>query len=85
MGEKMILESPRRGKAVRISTPQYRMLGRLIRGDVMPTHRYRKEHATISALSKKLCIHVQGEKWRATDLGKLTHARQGRRPVDEHS
>ena len=66
-------------KVTRISTPQFRMLGRLLRGDVLPTRRYRKEHATIGALSKKHCVHVQGEAWLATDLGKLTHSRQGGR------
>jgi hypothetical protein len=64
---------------VRISTPQFRMLGRLIRGDVLSTHRYRKEHATIGALKKKRCVHVQGGAWLATDFGKLTHSRQGGR------
>jgi hypothetical protein len=70
-------------KVIRISTPQFRMLGRLLRGEHLPRSRYRREHSTVAALLKKKCVdatlHRDVPTWSITKLGIHTHSRQGGR------
>jgi hypothetical protein len=70
-------------KVTRISTPQFRMLSRLLRGEHLPRSRYRREHSTVAALLKKKCVdaslHGDVPTWSITKLGIDTHSRQGRR------
>jgi len=62
---------------VSLTLAQYRLLGRAIRGDVLPMSRYRKQHATVAALLRKGCLRGK-DTWEASPLGKKVHTARGR-------
>jgi hypothetical protein len=70
-------------KIVSLSLAQFRLLGRAIRGAKLPVTRYRHEHATVKALRRKLCMHVEHGHWTPTAIGKQIYACRGAlRPGD---
>lgn len=66
---------------VSLTVAQYRLLGRMIRGERLPTRRYRYEHATIHALNRKhyIGVDVTGAEdvWAPTGHGRKVHAAAG--------
>lgn len=67
---------------VALTVAQYRLLGRMIRGERLPVARYRVEHATIGALYRKWQITGVGPNggdgdWHVTWHGWKCHAAAG--------
>jgi len=64
-------------KIISLSLAQYRLLGRALRGERLPRHRYRTHHPTVLSLVRKSCLVSGGEHWVPTPLGKEIHACRG--------
>lgn len=62
-------------KTISLTLAQYRMLGRAIRGEKLPTKNYKS--VTASALSRKGCWKPHRGHWAASDLGKKVFAARG--------
>jgi hypothetical protein len=62
-------------KRVTLSLAQWRMLGRLVRGEKLPTDRY--DNRTMESLVRKQCISRFGPHWQATHFGREVHACRG--------
>jgi hypothetical protein len=62
-------------KIISLTTAQYRMLGRAIRGEKLPVANF--HGPTASALARKGCWRHHGAYWAYTDLGKRVHASRG--------
>jgi hypothetical protein len=62
-------------KTKSVSLAQFRMLGRVLRGERLPCDRY--HGATIQALVRKWCLVAAAGCWEATDVGREMMARRG--------
>ncbi len=51
------------------TTPQYRMMKRILNHEKLPLSAYRDEHATVAALVRKNAIHKGDVHWLATWKG----------------
>jgi hypothetical protein len=77
-------------RIVSVSVAQLRMLGRSIRGEVLPTSRYRLQQPTVKALQRKGLWSMQCRvdthtmraleetHWAPTELGRRVHAAHGK-------
>ena len=64
-------------KVTRITRAQFRMLGRSIKGERLPEHRFRSSIVTVATLHRKGCWHVVHGHWEATEHGRKVHAAKG--------
>jgi hypothetical protein len=66
-------------KIISLSLAQYRLLGRALRGERLPAHRYRAQHPTMKALLAKGCLTLPARDvwWVPTPIGKEIHACRG--------
>lgn len=71
---------------ISVSLAQYRLLGRAVRGEFLPTSRFRVEHPTTHALHRKGLVEIvvivdertqraiTETRWTSTDLGRRVRA-----------
>jgi hypothetical protein len=64
-------------KNIKLKLAQWRMLGRIVRGERLHVSRFRLENRTVDALSRKNCILLEHGRWYATALGRDVHAHGG--------